>query len=63
MSPLLMFVRRWSDVESDTSKTLEVAPNDLQALLRRALARTELHKLNMARNGTNMILLTHRFRL
>ena len=53
MSILLTFVRRWRDVESDTSKTLEVVPNDLQALYRRALSRMELHKLNIARDGMN----------
>ena len=42
---------RWDEAEADATKTLELCPLNLKALLRRARARKELEKWDQARVG------------
>ena len=42
---------RWDEAEADATKTLELCPRNLKALLRRGMARKELGKWNEARAG------------
>ena len=42
---------RWDEAEADATKTLELCPQNLKALLRRGMARKELGKWNEARVG------------
>ncbi len=42
---------RWRDAEADATAALKLAPDDLKALFRRGLARTELREWSLARQG------------
>ena len=42
---------RWDEAEADATKTLDLCPRNLKALLRRARARKELEKWDQARVG------------
>ncbi|KJA18768.1 hypothetical protein HYPSUDRAFT_205131 [Hypholoma sublateritium FD-334 SS-4] len=42
-------LERWRDAESNATTTLTLAPDHLEALFRRGLARTELHQWSQAR--------------
>jgi hypothetical protein len=42
---------RWGEAEADATKTLELCPRNLKALLRRGKARKELGKWDQARVG------------
>ena len=42
---------RWDEAEADATKTLDLCPRNLKALLRRARARKELEKWDHARVG------------
>ena len=42
---------RWDEADADATKTLELCPRNLKALLRRSMARKELGKWNDARAG------------
>ena len=42
---------RWDEAEADATKTLDLCPRNLKALLRRCKARKELGKWDQARVG------------
>ena len=42
---------RWDEAEADATKTLNLCPRNLKALLRRSRARKELGKWDQARAG------------
>jgi hypothetical protein len=42
---------RWDEAEADATKTLDLCPRNLKALLRRGKARKELGKWDQARVG------------
>ena len=44
---------RWDEAEADATKTLDLCPRNLKALLRRGKARKELGKWDEARVGKN----------
>ena len=45
---------RWDEAEADATKTLELCPRNLKALLRRGKARNELGKWDQARVGKDL---------
>ena len=42
---------RWDEAEADATKTLDLCPRNLKALVRRGRARKELGKWDQAREG------------
>ena len=46
---------RWDEADADATKTLELCPRNLKALLRRSMARKELGKWNEARAGKGRV--------
>ena len=45
------FLFRWDEAEADATKTLDLCPRNLKALVRRGRARKELGKWDQARAG------------
>ena len=45
------FLFRWDEAEADATKTLDLCPRNLKALIRRGRARKELGKWDQARAG------------
>ena len=50
-SMLIDSLCRWDEAEADATKTLDLRPRNLKALLRRSRARKELGKWDQARAG------------
>ena len=50
-SMLIGSLCRWDEAEADATKTLDLCPRNLKALLRRGRARQELGKWDQARAG------------
>ena len=44
---------RWDEAEADATKTLDMCPRNLKALVRRGRARKELGKWDQARAGND----------
>ncbi|KJA18993.1 hypothetical protein HYPSUDRAFT_204910 [Hypholoma sublateritium FD-334 SS-4] len=49
-------LERWCDAESDATTALKLAPDNLAAIFRRGLARTELHHWSLARQDIQAFL-------